>query len=155
MRGASLSVGYFRRPDLFAAAHTPDGWFDTGDLARIDDDGYIRITGRTKDLVIRGGENIPVVEIEGALFAHPDVAEIAVVGYPDDRLGERCCAVVVPSDATAPPTLEALTTHLQAIGVAKTFWPERLEVRAVLPKTASGKVQKFVLREEFALSASN
>ena len=73
-----------------------DGWFDTGDLARMDERGYIRISGRSKDVIIRGGENIPVVEIEALLYRHPAVAQVAIVAYPDERLGERACAVVVP-----------------------------------------------------------
>ena len=79
-----------------------EGWFDTGDMARIDDDGYLRITGRAKDIIIRGGENIPVIEIENLLFRHPDVQEVAIVAMPDPRLGERVCAFVVPKPGAAP-----------------------------------------------------
>ena len=92
-RGISMFVGYFRRPDL--SQPTPDGWFDTGDLARMDADGYIRITGRAKDIIIRGGENVPVVEIENLLYRHPAVRQVAIVGVPDARLGERACAYIV------------------------------------------------------------
>ncbi|MCZ7659333.1 MAG: AMP-binding protein [Xanthobacteraceae bacterium] len=94
VRGCSNFVGYLKRPQLYN--HDADGWFDTGDLARMDADGYIRITGRAKDIIIRGGENIPVVEIEGLLFRHPAVQAVAIVGTPDERLGERACAFVVP-----------------------------------------------------------
>lgn len=142
--GAAQAVGYYRRPDLYRAA-MDQGWFDTGDLARRRPDGGIRITGRRKDLIIRGGENIPVGEVESALYQHPAVAEVAVIGYPDDRLGERACALVVP-EGTAP-TLDDLTTHLARLGMTKTYWPERLEIVAQLPKTASGKIQKFLLRD--------
>lgn len=145
VRGAAQTIGYFHRPDLYAAAVTADGWFDTGDLARLRPDGGIRIAGRTKDLIIRCGENIPVVEVESELRRHPLVADVAIVGYPDPRLGERACAVVVPS-GTFAPTLAELTGHLAALGMAKAYWPERLEVRSELPRTPSGKVQKFVLR---------
>lgn len=115
VRGAALAVTYYKRPDLFAAA-CHDGWFDTGDLARSDGDGYIRRCGRTKDLVIRGGENIPVVEVAAALSAHPGVREVALIPIADDRLGERVCAVVLPHDPNRPPTLADLVEHLSARG---------------------------------------
>jgi cyclohexanecarboxylate-CoA ligase len=144
VRGPSQCLGYFARPDLYAAASTPDDWFDTGDLARRRPDGGIRIAGRTKDLVIRGGENIPVVEIESVLYTYPGVRDVAVIGVPDERLGERACAVVVADGP--PPALADLTAFLQGKGVAKQFWPERLEIVAEMPKTPSGKIQKFQLR---------
>ncbi len=154
VRGASQTIGYFKRPDLYQAqlqAATDGGgdWFDTGDLARRRPDGGIRIAGRTKDLVIRGGENVPVVEVEAVLFGHPKVREIAVIGYPDARLGERACAVVVPEEGAEPPALEDLTAFLAQTGMAKQFWPERLEVVDAMPKTPSGKIQKFALRARF------
>ena len=152
VRTPSQHLTYFGRHDLFEECF-PMGvdarWFDTGDLARTDADGYIRITGRSKDLIIRGGENIPVAEVEGAVVSHPKVHEAAIVAYPDERLGERVCAVVVPVGENAP-TLDELRAHLDGLGMSKHFWPERLEVRIALPKTASGKTQKFVLREELA-----
>jgi cyclohexanecarboxylate-CoA ligase len=125
-----------------------DGWFETGDLARLDTSGAVRIAGRAKDLVIRGGENVPVVEVEALLYRHPKVREVAVVGVPDERLGERACAVVV-ADGDAPD-LQELTDHLQAAGMARQYWPERLVVADELPKTASGKIQKYRLREQLA-----
>jgi cyclohexanecarboxylate-CoA ligase len=144
-RGPSQALGYFHRPDLYAAA-SPDGdWFETGDVARLRPDGGIRIVGRTKDLVIRGGENIPVAEIEALLYTHPRVAEVAIIGLPDDRLGERACAVITAEGPA--PTLAELTAFLQESGTAKQFWPERLEVVAEMPKTPSGKIQKFKLRQ--------
>ena len=155
-RGASQTIGYFKRPDLYQGqlSAAPAGeqddrglWFDTGDLARRRPDGGIRIAGRTKDLVIRGGENVPVVEVEALLFGHPKVREVAVIGYPDDRLGERACAVVLPEGE--PPTLAELTALLDAAGMAKQFWPERIELVDAMPKTPSGKIQKFQLRERF------
>lgn len=149
-RGASLLVGYHRCPDLFDAAVDEHGWFDTGDLARMDDDGYIRISGRSKDLVIRGGENVPVVEVEGELVRHPGIREVAVVGAPDQRLGERAVAVVVPVDADAPPTLDDLRVHLGDAAVATQFWPEEVHVVDELPRTPTGKIQKFTLRDEVA-----
>ena len=94
IRGASLFGGYLKRPHLNNVL--ADGWFDTGDLAYMDDEGYIRIAGRSKDLVIRGGENIPVVEVENLLYKHPAIAVVAVVGYPDKRLGEERSAPSLP-----------------------------------------------------------
>lgn len=143
VRGCSNFVGYLRRPQLYQV--DADGWFATGDVARLDTDGYLRITGRSKDVVIRGGENVPVVEIENLLFRHPAVREVAVVGRADPRLGERCAAWIVARGA-APPTLADLTAYLEGCGVAKTYFPEFLRVVDELPKTPSGKVQKFVLR---------
>jgi cyclohexanecarboxylate-CoA ligase len=145
VRSCSLFGGYLERPDLRGL--DAEGWFDTGDLARVDAEGYLRITGRSKDIIIRGGENIPVVEVENLIFAHPDVAEVAVVGMPDARLGERACAFVVPR-AGATLTLAELTDYLGSRGTARTYLPERLEVVAALPRTPSGKVQKFKLREQ-------
>lgn len=127
------------------AAQTPDGWFETGDLGRWMPDGGLRITGRSKDIIVRGGLNVPVVEIENLLAVHDKVADVAVVGYPDDRLGERGCAVVVA--AGTPPTLAELTGQLDAAGVARQFWPERLEIIDAMPRTPSGKIKKFVLRD--------
>lgn len=147
-RGAAQFIGYFKRDDLYRAAVDDDGWFDTGDLARMDEEGGIRIAGRSKDLIIRGGENVPVAEVEAALYRHPSVREVAVVGVPDERLGERACAVVVP--AGSPPTLDDLAGHLRECGMAKQFWPEWVTVVDDLPKTPSGKVQKFRLRQQLA-----
>ena len=146
VRGPSQFVGYFRRPEFTASAHTADGWFRTGDRGILDGDGYLAITGRTKDVVIRGGENIPVVEVENVLFTHPKVAQVAIVAMPDPRLQERACAFVVPAPG-ARPTLAELTAFLEARGLARQKFPERLEVVSELPTTPSGKVQKFRLRQ--------
>jgi len=94
VRGAQMFKGYYKRPEL--PTFDNDGWFDSGDLAYMDKDGYIRISGRVKDILIRGGENVPVVEIEDLLYKHPAVSAVAVVGFPDARLGERGCAFIVP-----------------------------------------------------------
>ncbi|BCB82809.1 hypothetical protein Psuf_001220 [Phytohabitans suffuscus] len=147
-RGPSIILGYRDQPELTRDAQTPDGWFETGDLGRRMPDGGIRITGRSKDIIIRGGQNVPVVEIENLLAQHGKVRDVAVVAYPDERLGERGCAVVVPEGT--PPTLRELTAHLEAAGMAKQFWPERLEIREAMPRTPSGKIQKYVLRREVA-----
>lgn len=143
-RGPGTFVGYLKRPHLYAV--DLDGWFETGDLARKDKDGYIRITGRTKDIVIRGGENVPVIEIEQLMYRHPAVQEVAIVGVPDERLGERACACVVLRQG-ASLSLADLSGYMAENTVAKNYWPERVEVLDALPKTPSGKVQKFKLRE--------
>ncbi len=143
VRGAQMFMGYYQRPDI--EAFDADGWFDTGDLAYMDEEGYIRINGRTKDVLIRGGENVPVVEIEALLYKHPAVAAAALVGYPDARLGERGCACVVLRPG-ASLTLVDLQAYMAQCKVAKQYWPERLEVLDELPRTPSGKIQKFKLR---------
>lgn len=142
-RGAMNFVGYLKRPEWYAM--DAEGWFDTGDLARIDADGYVRITGRLKDVIIRGGENVPVVEVEGLLYQHPAVLEAAIVAMPDERLGERACAFLRLREG-ASLALDALSAFLREQGLARNYWPERLEVLAELPKTPSGKIQKNELR---------
>jgi cyclohexanecarboxylate-CoA ligase len=144
VRCCSNFAGYLKRPEWFN--HDAEGWFDTGDLARIDAEGYVRITGRSKDIIIRGGENIPVVEIEGLLFRHPAVQAAAIVGIPDARLGERACAFVVAKPGRSL-TLADMVGFLEEQKVAKQYLPERLEVVEELPRTPSGKIQKFKLRE--------
>jgi cyclohexanecarboxylate-CoA ligase len=145
VRGAQMFLGYYNRPDL--ETFDAEGWFDSGDLAYMDDEGYIRINGRVKDVVIRGGENVPVVEIENLLFKHPAVLAAAVVGYPDSRLGERACAFLVlrPGQTLDMATVQA---YMAENKVAKQYWPERIEVVDDLPRTPSGKVQKFFLRDQ-------
>ncbi|NRQ34225.1 AMP-binding protein [Nonomuraea sp. NN258] len=145
VRGASQCLGYYRRPEVYAESVTADGWFDTGDLARDDGHGGIRITGRVKDIIMRGAENIPVVEVEGALLRHAAIRDAAVIGYPDERLGERACAVLVTTGG--PLTLDDLRAHLSGLGMAKQYWPERVEIVPSLPRTPSGKIQKFALRD--------
>lgn len=149
VRGASQMIGYVKRPDLTAAAFDDEGWFDTGDLARIDTGGHLRITGRIKDIIIRGGENIPVALLESVLFEHPCVSEIAIVGVPDERLGERACAVVIPADG-AEVTLGSITQFLESRGISRSYWPESIQLVKEIPHTSSGKVQKFLLRQTLA-----
>ena len=146
VRANSNFGGYLKRPHLNAT--TEDGWFDTGDQARIDAQGYIRITGRSKDVIIRGGENIPVVEVESLLYKYPPVVQAAVVAYPDERLGERACAVIVAKPGAAAPTLGDVIDFLKSQKVAPHYLPERLLVLAEMPATPSGKIQKFKLREQ-------
>jgi cyclohexanecarboxylate-CoA ligase len=144
VRGAQMFMGYYKRPDI--ETFDAEGWFDTGDLAYMDDEGYIRINGRSKDVLIRGGENVPVFEIEALLYQHPAVAMAAIVGYPDERLGERACAFVVLKPG-ATLDLATVQAYMAECKVAKQYWPERVEVLPQLPATPSGKIQKFKLRE--------
>lgn len=143
-RGAFTFVGYLKKPE----AYTVDlqGWFDTGDLAEMDDDGYIRITGRSKDIIIRGGENIPVVEIENLLYKHDAIQDVAVVAMPDNRLGELgCCFITLNPgfDLSFTNMLEYLAKNK----MTKNYWPEHLEILREMPRTPSGKIQKFHLRD--------
>jgi acyl-CoA synthetase (AMP-forming)/AMP-acid ligase II len=149
-RGAALFHGYYGRPD-FTTDATGDGWLRTGDLGAIDDDGYLRCLGRIKDLVIRGGLNISAVEVEDHVRRHPAVRDVAVVGTPDERLGERICAVIVP-DGEAP-TVEELGRFLGELGLARQKHPERIIVLDALPLTPTGKVQKFLIREQLGTQA--
>ncbi|MCW5655927.1 cyclohexanecarboxylate-CoA ligase [Hydrogenophaga sp.] len=144
VRACSNFGGYLKRPQWNNT--DADDWFDTGDLARKDAQGYIRITGRSKDVIIRGGENIPVVEIESLLYRHPAVAMAAIVAYPDARLGERACAVVVNKPGQSLD-LPGMVEYLKSLKVAVQYIPERLELLDAMPTTPSGKIQKFKLRE--------
>ena len=146
VQSPTMFEGYVDHPEWTAAAFTPDGWFRTGDLGVMDESGYIRITGRVRDVINRGGEKIPVGEVEQLLSDHPAVAEIAIVAMPDARLGERACAFVVLRPRTTLD-FERMQHYLDACQVAKQYWPERLEIVDELPRTASGKIQKYVLRE--------
>ncbi|MEQ8718423.1 MAG: AMP-binding protein [Acidimicrobiales bacterium] len=144
-RGPEVFGGYLD-PSLNDAAFTDDGWFRTGDLASMDADGAVTIRGRLKDIIIRGGENISAKEVEDLLYGHPAVKEVAVVAMADPVMTERACAFVVPM-AGESPTLADLTAYLETRHIARQKYPERLELVDELPKTASGKIQKFVLRE--------
>jgi cyclohexanecarboxylate-CoA ligase len=145
VRGPEMFLGYLDA-SLDEAAFAPDGWFRTGDLGVVDGEGYLTIVGRKKDIIIRGGENLSVKEIEDTLFEHAAVHEVAVVGQPDPVLGERVCAFVVPA-AGATPDLGDLADYLAARGLARQKFPERVVLVDALPKTPSGKTQKFRLRE--------
>ncbi len=150
MRGASLFVGYFKQPELYGV--DDEGWFPTGDLARLDEQGYIRITGRSKDVVIRGGENIPIVDVENTLYQHPKIQALALVGKPDERLGERLCAYVTLKEGEESLTLEEVCAFLSERKMTRQYHPEFLEVLDELPRTPSGKIQKFKLREQASQS---
>jgi len=149
-RSPTMFEGYLDRPDWTAQAYTPEGWYRTGDLATIDREGYLHLTGRVKDVVNRGGEKIPVVEIEQLLHEHDAVREVAIVGMPDERLGERACAFIVMRQTRTDHggmDLAAVQAFLDRRRVAKQYWPERVEVVDELPKTPSGKIRKYLLRE--------
>jgi len=152
-RGAHTFVGYVQGARFTERCFTADGWLKTGDRARRDADGYIRITGRTKDIIIRGGENVPVKEIEDVVLRHPKVLNVALVGVPDERLGEVGCACIIlePGETLALDELQIFLTEQQ---VTRQFWPERLELMSEFPMTPSGKVQKFHLREMLARTQS-
>ncbi len=144
-RGPELFLGYLDA-GLDGAAFTDDGWFRTGDLGAIDDDGYLVVSGRVKDIVIRRGEKISARELENLLAAHPKVATAAVVAVPDARTGERACVCVVPRSPADPPTLAELTAFLVGQQLSRRKLPEQLVVVDALPLTASGKVDKQALR---------
>ena len=144
VRACSNFGGYLKRPQWNAT--DADGWFDTGDLAHLDAAGYLRISGRSKDVIIRGGENIPVFEVESLLYKHPAVAQVAIVAYPDERLGERACAVVVPKPGQHLD-FAGMVEFLKSHKLAVQYVPERLVLRDAMPATPSGKIQKFKLRE--------
>ena len=148
MRGPGVFIGYFGQQDLYESQLTDDGFFRTGDLARIDADGYVRITGRLKDLIIRGGVNISPVPIENALADHPDVGAVAVIGYPDERLGECICAVVVPRGEA--PRLDDLVAHARSRRLPKHHCPEVLRIVGAMPMTPAGKIRKADLRAAVA-----
>jgi acyl-CoA synthetase (AMP-forming)/AMP-acid ligase II len=151
-RGPDLCLGY-TDPALTAKAFDDEGWYHTGDIGVLDADGYLTITDRTTDLIIRGGENVSALEVEEVLLAMPEVAEAVVVAAPDDRLGERVAAVLRVRAGETMPTLQRVREHFEQVGAARQKWPE--ELREVpegqdYPRTASGKVQKFKVRQEFA-----
>lgn len=147
-RGPDLCLGY-TDDALTAKAFDADGWYHTGDIGVVDADGYLTITDRKADIIIRGGENISALEVEEVLLALPAVAEAVVVSAPDPRLGERTAAVLRLRAGAAMPTLDAVRAHFEGMGVARQKWPEELHQvppDTDFPRTASGKVQKFHVR---------
>ncbi len=145
----TLFIGYLNRPELTREALTEDGFYRTGDLATLDADGYLRITGRVKDMINRGGEKVPVGEVEQLLYEIAGVREVAIVAMPDPRLTERACAFVV-LEPGCELDLYDVREHLSSRRLSKPYWPERIEVVDELPRTPSGKIKKFVLREQAA-----
>jgi acyl-CoA synthetase (AMP-forming)/AMP-acid ligase II len=148
VKGPMVMRGYLDA-SLDADAFDADGYLRTGDLGKLDADGNVAITGRVKDIIIRNMENISAKELEDILFTHAKVADVAVVGLPDDRTGERACAVVVSVDPKDPPTLAELCDHLLGAGLMKQKLPEQLELVDALPRNPTGKIVKFELRDRF------
>ena len=149
-RGSMNCLEYINQPEATAANYTADGFHRSGDLGSMDEDDYVRVTGRLKDIVIRGGLNISVRQVEDLLSAHPAVGDIAVVGMPDAKMGERVCAYLVPAEGHDALTLQEIREYLLGEGLAIQKVPERLEVSPGLPTTATGKVQKHLLRADIA-----
>lgn len=149
VRGPNTCAGFYNDPQRTAATFTDDGWVRTGDLGVLDEDGFLRIVGRKKEIIIRGGLNIAPREIEDLIILHPAVADVAVVGLPHPRLGEMSCACVVLRPGAALE-LSELADFLVAEGMATFKLPQRLVLMEGLPKTATGKVQKFEIVERLS-----
>jgi cyclohexanecarboxylate-CoA ligase len=147
MRGPQRFLGYFDRPDLDEEMFLEDGWFRTGDIGSIDKDGYLKITGREREIIIRGGANISVAEIEAKLISDPRIDQLAIVDVPDERLGERLCACVVPKNPDDTLTLDDITEIASEQGLAKYKWPEYLEIMVTLPLSPAGKIKRPALKE--------
>ncbi|MFI1868297.1 AMP-binding protein [Streptomyces jumonjinensis] len=148
-RGYSVMAGYWGEPEKTAEAVDTGRWMHTGDLAVMREDGCVQIVGRMKDMIIRGGENVYPREIEEFLHAHPKVADVQVVGVPDDRYGEEILACVVPGDPADPPTLDDIAAFCRE-RLAHYKIPRRLEILETFPMTVSGKVRKVELRERYS-----
>ncbi|EPX7453608.1 medium-chain fatty-acid--CoA ligase [Escherichia coli] len=146
--GPNVFMGYFDEPELTARALDEEGWYYSGDLCRMDEAGYIKITGRKKDIIVRGGENISSREVEDILLQHPKIHDACVVAMPDERLGERSCAYVVLKAPHHSLSLEEVVAFFSRKRVAKYKYPEHIVVIEKLPRTASGKIQKFLLRKD-------
>jgi non-ribosomal peptide synthetase component E (peptide arylation enzyme) len=151
VRGVAVCHGY-TDPSLDPGAFTADGWFRTGDRGRLRTDGHVEVTGRTKDLIIRKGEKIAPLELETLLIQHPAVAEVAVVGLPDDERGEMVCAVLVTRSGASAPSLDEVSSFLRANGLMPQKLPEQVEIVSELPRTGLGKVAKLALRDKFSHS---
>ncbi|MCQ0448460.1 medium-chain fatty-acid--CoA ligase [Escherichia coli] len=147
-RGPNVFMGYFDEPELTARALDEEGWYYSGDLCRMDEAGYIKITGRKKDIIVRGGENISSREVEDILLQHPKIHDACVVAMPDERLGERSCAYVVLKAPHHSLSLEEVVAFFSRKRVAKYKYPEHIVVIEKLPRTVSGKIQKFLLRKD-------
>ena len=148
VRGANVFRGYLDS-SLDAEAFDADGFFRTGDLVTIDERGNLVITGRTKDIIIRKGENISAKRVEDLLYEHPKIAQVSVIGLPDPAMGERCCAVVVPADPADPVSFAEMADYCVARGLARHMVPEQLELADELPRTAMGKVRKRELQDHY------
>jgi len=152
LRGPMRFRGYLD-PAQTAEVVDADGWFDTGDRGVLRPDGHLAVTGRTKDVIIRKGENIGAVEVESVVYEHPAVAAVAVIGLPDAERGERVCAVVELVDSAAPLTLADLQEHCRAAGLSQRKWPEQLEIVDAMPRNPTMKILKFRLKEQLSAAA--
>ena len=148
VKGPQIMKGYLDA-SLDAEAFDADGYFRTGDLGTIDDEGYVVITGRLKDVIIRNAENISAKQVEDLLYEHPKVFDVAVIGVPDPRTHERVCAIVALADADDPLTMQEMQDFLRSRDIRTQAIPEQLELIAVMPRNPSGKITKNVLREQF------
>lgn len=147
-RGPNVFLGYFKRPDLTEKYLDQDGWYYSGDLCVLHPNDYIRVVGRKKDIIIRGGQNISPTEIEDILFKHPKIHNVAIIGIPDERMGEKAMALVIPNEGEEF-TFDEMIEFLSQQNIAKYKYPEKLQIVDELPRTPSGKIQKFKLREQF------
>ena len=147
VKGPGIFTGYLNNPSENRRSFTPDGYFRTGDLARIDDRGNVRITGRIKDIIIRGGEKMSPVEIETMIRQHPDIVDVAVVAMPDPDLGEKACAYIQPR-GKARPTLDQVVEFLKGRGASVLQLPERVELVRRIPQTKVGKADKKALQDD-------
>lgn len=147
IKGPFLFHGYLGQLDKTREEFDGE-YFDTGDLGTLDADGYLSLAGRTKDIIVRGGENIPVAYVENVLYEHPDLEALAVVAVPHERLQETAAVTVVMAEGAEPLTLASMRQYLEAKGVAKQYWPEHVAIVDELPRTPSGKIQKFLIRKQ-------
>ena len=150
-RGPHVCLGYFRDPQRTSETFTKDGWLFSGDLGVLDAAGYLRVVGRKKDIINRGGLKVSAREVEEMIAKHSAVSAVALVGVPDRRLGEKSCAFVVVREGETL-TLEELIQYLDGLGIAKYKLPEYLQILKELPMTPTGKIQKFKLKGEFILT---
>ncbi len=148
LKGAQVISGYLD-PSLDAEAFDDDGYFRSGDLGIVDAEGYVTITGRLKDVIIRHGENISAKEVEDLLYEHPAVADVAVIGLPDPKTGERACAVVSVAEGQSFD-FAAMSAYLRGRGLRVNAVPEQLELVEAVPRNPAGKILKHTLRERFA-----
>jgi len=146
-KGPNVFPGYFRRPDISEISFDKDGYFYTGDLFRVEEDGYVSFFDRCKDIIIRGGNNISAQEIENMLQGHPKVLDVAAVAMPDERMGEKVCVYVVPKDEGDAPELSELTGFMKEQGIAVYKLPERCEMIDAIPRNPVGKIIKPALRQ--------
>jgi long-chain acyl-CoA synthetase len=146
-RSPQNMLGYWNNPEATAATVTPDGWLKTGDAGYVDDEGYIYLHDRVKDMIVSGGENVSPAEVENVLMTHPGVGDVAVIGVPDERWGEAVKAVVVPAAGTSPSEAELIAYARERLGGFKL--PKSVDFAQALPRTPSGKLLKRTLREPY------